>query len=106
MLKKVTLALLICVVALGIALSAFLYWSMAFFPEEEEIVALRATQAEHVDYLKKSLPPTRGKILAIVTSVKAKENDEKSIGYDLSELALAYWMFTINGFTVYVASPQ
>jgi putative intracellular protease/amidase len=106
MLKKVTLALLICVVALGIALSAFLYWSMAFFPEEEEIVALRATQAEHVDYLKKSLPPTRGKILAIVTSVKAKENDEKPIGYELSELARAYWVFTVNGFTVDVASPQ
>jgi putative intracellular protease/amidase len=49
--------------------------------------------------------PQRGRILAVVTSTDAFA-DGKQAGYELTELARAYWVFVANGYTVDVASPD
>lgn len=47
----------------------------------------------------------RGRILAIVTSVSEMGTSGKATGYELSELARAYYVFQANGFDVDIASP-
>ena len=106
MLKKIVFSLAIVFLIVGMVSVAFIYWAMAFFPNDNELEKLRSTKAEGLAYLQASLPPTRGKILAVVTSVRTIGTSEKVTGYELSELARAYWVFTANGFAVDIASPQ
>lgn len=51
------------------------------------------------------VPPTRGRILAVVTST-ARMGENINAGYELTELARAYYVFRANGFAVEVASPK
>lgn len=106
MLKKSLAGIAGLLLVFGIVVAAFLYWATAFFPNNQSLEKLRSTKAENLEYLQASLSPTRGKILAIVTSVKSLGNSGKITGYELSELARAYWVFTANGFAVDIASPM
>lgn len=66
---------------------------------------LKTTTANNIPYLIKNKPETRGKILTVVTSTKSLGNTEKKTGYELTELAKAYYVFKANGFEVDIASP-
>ncbi len=48
---------------------------------------------------------SRGRILAVVSSADQLADGSKG-GYELTELARAYWVFVHNGYAVDIASPQ
>lgn len=48
--------------------------------------------------------PQRGRILAVVTSTASLHNGRRT-GYELTELARAWWVFRKNGYAVDIASP-
>jgi putative intracellular protease/amidase len=67
--------------------------------------ALYATRPEQLPYLAQALPRERGKILAVLTSTATLGPQGKRSGFELSELARAYYVFQVNGFEVEIASP-
>ena len=64
-----------------------------------------ATPAD-VPYLKQAVSEKRGRILAIVSSAERGGPLNKKAGYELTELARAYYAFKVNGYDVDIASPQ
>lgn len=99
---------LITLVSLCISLFVFGYWFMSL---------IRPDLAERTDHMETILPtdlpylasdsvPYRGKILAVVTSVSTMGSSGKPTGYELTEMARAYYIFTANGYEVDIASPK
>ncbi len=64
------------------------------------------SKVEDIPYIAKDVPSLRGKILAVVTSTDSLGSSGKGTGYELTELARAYYVFKANGFDVDIASPQ
>ncbi|HTF95143.1 MAG TPA: type 1 glutamine amidotransferase domain-containing protein [Cellvibrio sp.] len=106
MIKKFLLGFSLLVVALVCVAASLYMWATAFFPDARTVAAVKASNPADIEYLKAALPQNRGKILAIVSSARVLGNTGKPTGYELSELARAYWVFTVNGFEVDVASPE
>lgn len=65
----------------------------------------QATVAD-IDYLQRALPRTRGRILTVVSSTARSPDGKKKAGYELTELARAYYVFRANGYEVDIASPK
>lgn len=86
-------------------LLVFGWWFMSLLPIEEMGTDLSTTQTFDLPYLSEDIQPSRGKILAIVTSTATMGNTDKSTGYELTELSRAYYVFQANGFEVDIASP-
>jgi putative intracellular protease/amidase len=63
------------------------------------------SQVHDIPYITKDVPAYRGKILAVVTSTATMGTSGKGTGYELTELARAYYVFEANGFDVDIASP-
>lgn len=59
-----------------------------------------------LDFMRGTMPATRGKILAVVTSTSHFPDGQKKAGFELTELARAYYVFRANGYEVDIASPQ
>ncbi|NHZ66649.1 type 1 glutamine amidotransferase domain-containing protein [Massilia genomosp. 1] len=57
-------------------------------------------------YLKQAVAQKRGRILAVVSSAGRGGPAMKRAGYELTELARAYYVFQVNGYEVDIASPQ
>ena len=97
---------LIVFVGLIVTLVSFGFWFMSLLPEpamsQEE---MKNTTPNDLEYLTQNAIPYRGKILAVVTSCAVMGNSGKATGYELTELARAYYVFEANGFEVEVASP-
>ncbi len=97
---------LIVFVGLLVTLISFGFWFMSLLPEpamsQEE---MKNTTPNDLEYLTQNVIPDRGKILAVVTSCAVMGNSGKATGYELTELARAYYVFEANGFEVDVASP-
>lgn len=106
MFKKIVIGFGSVFLGLMVTASAAWFWALKFSPDEQQLQQLRATQAPDIPYLQNALPPTRGKILAVVTSVRTLGDTGKPTGYELTELARAYWVFHANGFDVDITSPQ
>ena len=64
------------------------------------------TTVADLDYLRGAVREQRGRILAVVTSTARMDGGRKKAGYELTELARAYYVFQANGFEVDIASPQ
>jgi len=98
---------LIGVVSIILLLVAFGFWFINLLPEpkmtKEELQKVTPTE---LTYLTENQVTPRGKILAVVTSSASMGQTDKSTGYELTELARAYYVFEANGFEVDVASPQ
>ncbi len=97
---------LIVFVGLIMTVVSFGVWFMSLLPEP----TMSAEEMENItpadlSYLTKNKIPNRGKILTVVTSTNVMGNSGKSTGYELTELARAYYVFQANGFEVDVASP-
>ena len=97
---SITSLLAICIV--------FGIWFLSLLPREE--IQARNSAAEistvhTIPYLMEDVIQQRGKILAVVTSSHTMGSSGKSTGYELTELARAYYVFKANGFEVDVASP-
>ncbi len=63
-----------------------------------------ATTAD-LAYLRHAVKEQRGRILAVVTSTAQMGGGKKQAGYELTELARAYYVFQANGYQVDIASP-
>ncbi|MDQ1829144.1 type 1 glutamine amidotransferase domain-containing protein [Massilia scottii] len=57
-------------------------------------------------YLKNAVAQKRGRILAVVSSTERGGPAMKRAGYELTELARAYYVFQANGYEVDIASPK
>ncbi len=91
-------------VTLIVVIVSFGFWFKSLIPPRDNKV--ESTLIEDLSYLSEDIVPTRGKILAVVTSTDVMGNSDKSTGYELSELARAYYTFKANGFEVDIASPK
>ena len=67
---------------------------------------IKSILIKELPYVSENIVPVRGKILAVVTSTNKIGNSGKKTGYELSELARAYYTFKANGFEVDIASPK
>lgn len=65
----------------------------------------QATVAD-LDYLNTAMAPHRGRILAVVSSTGRGGPAMNKAGYELTELARAYYVFQANGYEVDIASPK
>ncbi len=72
---------------------------------ENEPKADPSALAADLPYLQQHTDERRGRILAVVTSTGQFPDNGKRAGFELTELSRAYWVFTVNGYEVDVASP-
>lgn len=91
------------ILSLIVLLVSFGFWFKSLIPPKE--IGLETTLVKDLPYLSENIIPNRGKILAVVTSTDIMGSSDKSTGYELTELARAYYVFKANGFEVDVASP-
>lgn len=56
-------------------------------------------------YLRNAVAEQRGRILAVVTSAARGGPQNRKAGYELTELARAWYVFSANGYEVDIASP-
>jgi putative intracellular protease/amidase len=106
MVKKIVWVASCLVLGVLVLGAAGAYWVSLFSFDEAEIARMQSTQVDEIAYLEQAPPAPRGKILAVVTSVRELGNTGRPTGYELTELARAYWVFTANGFEVDIASPD
>ncbi len=85
--------------------AAFLVWFFSLLEPESARAGLTDTLPQDLAYISQAPQPSKGKILAVVTSTDTLGDTGKYTGYELSELARAYYVFTANGFEVDIASP-
>jgi putative intracellular protease/amidase len=97
---------LISILSLTILLVAFVFWFISLLPSDANPKDLKFTQPQDLVYLSQGVKESRGKILAVVTSTDLMGTSGKDTGYELTELARAYYVFKANGFDVDVASPK
>lgn len=94
---------LLSLATLIVLLFVFGFWFIGLLPPIDK--TLETTSATDLPYLSENVIPSRGKILAVVTSTDMMGTSDKSTGYELTELARAYYVFKANGFEVDIASP-
>lgn len=83
------------------------YWIKGLIPPAPEHQVLARTQAADIPYLQQGPSTTeRGRILIVVTSTEKMGETGKKTGYEFTELARPYFVFTTNGFIVDISSPQ
>lgn len=73
---------------------------------DAEPVADAATTTEQLVFLRDGVRAPRGRILAVVTSTARIPGTRKNAGFELTELARAYYVFVANGYEVDIASPK
>ncbi|UHQ54404.1 type 1 glutamine amidotransferase domain-containing protein [Microbulbifer sp. YPW16] len=103
MAKKILLTILFSVTLLA----GTGFWLKSLIPPPPDHQALAQTQPGDIPYLQQPRPAgDRGRILMVVTSASTMGEHGKDTGYELTELARSYYVFTANGFTVDIASPR
>ncbi|OOG77660.1 type 1 glutamine amidotransferase domain-containing protein [Algoriphagus sp. A40] len=105
--KKLLKWSLIAVTVSLILLAGFGWWFMGLLPPSNPSAEnIKAVLPSSLVYLNEKPSPTRGKILAVVTSTDSIGSSGKRTGYELTELAQGYSVFVANGFEVDIASPK
>lgn len=106
MFKKYAILKWTLLVLSSIILLLFLFgwWFLNLIPPADANV--RESQVSELSYISENIQPFRGKILAVVTSADTMGESGKGTGYELTELARAYYVFQANGFEVDIASPM
>jgi len=94
---------LITIVALLLIIVSFGFWFKGLIPPKN--TEKTNTLVENLPYISENIQSLRGKILVVVTSTDIMGSSAKSTGYELTELARAYYVFQANGFEVDIASP-
>mgnify|MGYP000070307231 CR=1 FL=1 len=105
MLKKILITTVVIGATLFGGFQGLKSWVKGLLPDKAHFQAIKQTTTADLDYVNLNVPEYRGKILAVVTSVD-KMGEDKETGYEHTELARAYWVFTANGFDVDIASPK
>ncbi|WP_026375344.1 type 1 glutamine amidotransferase domain-containing protein [Aestuariibacter salexigens] len=105
MIKKLIISLVVIAALFVSMFYGARAWLKSALPERAYIEALKQTTPSDLSYINENVPASRGRILTVLTNVNSMGEGEK-IGYEHTELARAYWVFTANGFDVDFASPQ
>ncbi len=101
-LKVVSLAMLGMVLLLGAA--GYLY--ALGFDLDGQALADPGSQPSDLAFVQDSMRKSRGRVLAVVTSTANIGDSGKKAGFELTELARAYYVFEANGYEVDIASPR
>ncbi|MBL6448534.1 type 1 glutamine amidotransferase domain-containing protein [Fulvivirga sp. 29W222] len=105
--KRIIKWSLISLLCLILSLAGFGYWFISLlYPIDTALTGLESMMPGDLSYVMENQPEKRGKILAVVTSSDTMGESQKPTGYEMSELARAWYVFVANGFEVDVASPQ
>lgn len=64
------------------------------------------SRASDLAFVRDGVRQSRGRILAVVTSVDSIGESGKKAGFELTELSRAYYVFLANGYEVDIASPK
>ena len=95
--KKILKWSFIVLLSLIVSIVSFGYWFISLLPKPEVTKAeLKTSLPSELPYLTENIIEPRGKILAVVTSADTMGSSGKSTGYELTELARAYYVFHIN----------
>ena len=86
--------------------AAFFGWFYSLIDRPGEGLNLQASTPEALPYYQHKVEEHRGRILMVVTSETEMGETGKATGYELTELARAYYVFTVNGFEVEIRQPQ
>lgn len=97
---------LVSILSLIILLVFFVFWLRSLIPATTNHQDLTITLPHDLVYLSQGVKEHRGKILAVVTSIDTMGTSGKTTGYELTELARAYYVFQANGFEVDIASTK
>lgn len=97
---------LITLISLIILIVSFGYWFIGLIKTDGPRPDHTNTSPNELPYLTQNIPPSRGKILAVVSSHDVMGSSQKKTGYELTELARPYYVFKANGFEVDIASPK
>jgi putative intracellular protease/amidase len=100
---KITLISFLSLITL---LVAAVFWIRSIIPSSAFHKDFTNTTPQDLVYLSQGVKEHRGKILAVVTSTDVMGASGKDTGYELTELARAYYVFNANGFEVDIASPK
>jgi putative intracellular protease/amidase len=104
--RKIIKWSLIVLAGLIVSIVLFGVWFISLIPPVPESAKnIKAISPAELPYLTENIVPSRGKILAVVTSTGQMGSSGKSTGFELTELSRAYYVFQANGFEVDVASP-
>lgn len=106
MLKKVALWFGVSLVVVVAVLAGAGVWVSSLMMDEDRREGWLSTQPSELSYIANSITPLRGRILVVVTSTGSTAIKGKNLGYELTELSRAYYVFKANGFEVDVASTQ
>ncbi|GMN11384.1 hypothetical protein MTsPCn9_10090 [Croceitalea sp. MTPC9] len=99
-LKRIAIFILLLI----IGIFSFGFWFKSLIPPKD--LSLETINKNDLPYLSQNRIPKRGKILVVVTSTATMGTSGKTTGYELTELARAYYVFEANGFEVDIASPK
>jgi len=102
MFKKILLTFFIFIVLIV----GFGIWFISLLTDETNQPTISKTLPSEINYITQGIKESRGKILAVVTSADLMGVSGKTTGYELTELARAYYVFQSNGFEVDIASPK
>ncbi len=91
---------------LGLLLAIAGYAYIASLDLDGLPVADPASTPADVAFLRDAVRTPRGRVLAVVTSTAHFPGSQKRAGYELTELARAYYVFQANGYEVDIASPR
>jgi putative intracellular protease/amidase len=90
-------------VPLLLVFGLWVWWAGIDF--SHSIANPQATRAD-LRWLPAEAPPSRGRILAVLTSTERMLEGRGRAGYELTELSRAWWVFEAAGFEVELASPE
>ncbi|MFD1217232.1 type 1 glutamine amidotransferase domain-containing protein [Microbulbifer celer] len=106
MTKKLLINSLLSLAAVLLVLTGIGFWLASLVPAAPDHDTLALTKPEDLTYLQQKPDAHRGKILMVVSSTQQMGNTGRKTGYELTELARPYYVFTTNGFEVDIASPE
>lgn len=90
-------------VPLLLVLGLWVWWAGIDF--SHSVANPQATRAD-LGWLPTAPAPTRGRILAVLTSAERTLGGQGRAGFELTELSRAWWVFEAAGFEVELASPE
>lgn len=103
--KKIKLGLAVCF-GLTMLLAGSGYAYVHSLNLDSQPAADPRSRPADLAFIRDGMRTPRGKVLAVVTSTARIGSTDKRAGFELTELARAYYVFVANGYSVDIASPR